>query len=95
MAAKTLNEFYKQWREPTSGGFIRLFKDIRDQDVWDAATKAAEEKFTSTNTASHEILQEVGSDLEQLKWDIEEGMSEDAVMCCRKQLSICIAKLQA
>jgi hypothetical protein len=55
VAAKTLNEFYKQWREPTSGGFIRLFKDIRDQDVWEAATKAAEEKFSAANKQSEEI----------------------------------------
>ena len=55
MAAKTLNEFYKQWREPTSGGFIRLFKDIRDQDVWEEATKSAEEKFTAANKASPKL----------------------------------------
>jgi hypothetical protein len=51
VAAKTLEEFYAWYR--SSGE--NLFRNISDQMIWDAATKAAEERFTSTNSARDEI----------------------------------------
>ena len=46
-AIRTLEDFYIEWRRPNALGIIKLYKDITDRDVWDAATKAAEEKFTA------------------------------------------------
>ena len=57
MAAKTLEEFYVEYRariNPVTGQ-QNLWCDITDQVVWDAATRAAEEKFTSVNSHSDEI----------------------------------------
>jgi hypothetical protein len=49
VAAKTFQEYYEQ--EDLHYCDYDVFKE-----VWGAATKAAEEKFTSTNTARDEIL---------------------------------------
>ena len=44
MAARTLEEFQAERR-----GSRDLWRAISMQDIWNAATKAAEEKFTSYN----------------------------------------------
>ena len=54
-AIRTLEDFYIEWRRPNALGIIKLYKDVTDRDVWDAATKAAEEKFTAANKQSEEI----------------------------------------
>jgi hypothetical protein len=53
MAAKTLPEYFIQYRNEINPvtGEQRLYRDITDQMIWDAATKAAEEKFTAGHNA--------------------------------------------
>jgi hypothetical protein len=54
MAAKTLDEFIKEYRSgfnPITGQ-QNLFKDLTDEMVWDAAIKSVEEKFTTANKQS-------------------------------------------
>ena len=56
MAAKTFEEFWKILEVPHSrqGNDYVFIKELSEV-VWKAATKAAEEKFTSTNSAMLEI----------------------------------------
>jgi hypothetical protein len=51
VAAKTLEEFYKEYRAGFNSvtGNQNLFKDITDQMIWDAATKATVEKLAAIN----------------------------------------------
>ena len=54
MAAKTLSEFYTEWRayrNPVTGEG-RLFRDLSDQEIWDAAIKSVEVQNPSPNTQS-------------------------------------------
>ena len=63
MAAKTLEEFFREYRSgfnPVTGE-QNLFKDLTDQHVWDAAIKSVEEN---------------GNSLQQLKCEIAEDLSE-------------------
>lgn len=49
--AKTLKEYYVEFRKghnPITGE-QNLYKNITDEMIWNAATKAAEEKFKSPN----------------------------------------------
>jgi hypothetical protein len=56
MAAKTFDEFWKILEVPHSrqGDDYVFIKELSEV-VWKAATKAAEEKFTSTNTGSPKL----------------------------------------
>jgi ribosomal protein S27AE len=56
MAARTLEEFQAERR-----GSRDLWRAISMQDIWNAATKAAEEKFTSYNNARDEICPNCGA----------------------------------
>ena len=51
MAAQTLSEYFIEYRNGVNPvtGEQRLYKDITDQMIWDAAIKAAEEKFNPSN----------------------------------------------
>jgi hypothetical protein len=58
MAARTLEEFQAERR-----GSRDLWRAISMQDIWNAATKAAEEKFTSYNNRSDEICPKYGREI--------------------------------
>jgi hypothetical protein len=60
MAAKTFDEFWKILEVPHSrqGDDYVFIKELSEV-VWKAATKAAEEKFTSTNTASTKLANDI------------------------------------
>lgn len=54
MAAKTLEQFYKEYRSgfnPITGE-PNLFKDLTDEHVWDAAIKSVEQNGSSHNSES-------------------------------------------
>ena len=52
MAAKTLEEFYKEYRSGFNyiTGEKNNFKDLTDQMIWDAAIKSVKENGSSHNT---------------------------------------------
>ena len=57
MAAKTLEEFFREYRSgfnPVTGE-QNLFKDLTDQHVWDAAIKSVEENGNSLQQLKAEI----------------------------------------
>lgn len=53
MAAKTLEQFYKEYRSGCNPitGEPNLFKDLTDEHVWNAAIKSVVENGSSHNSA--------------------------------------------
>ena len=84
MTLKNYDEWYQGWfRDNVKAPYLR--------DAWDAATKAAEEKFTSTNTGSPKLLNSLRSALPLVK----NGMSSEEISNVRGVIADAIDQLRA